>query len=139
MKAAIAEKGKLEIRDIPKPIPRFESALVRIISAGVCHSDIHLMKGDWSGSFPPYAIPLGHEGIGIVEELGTGAEQFVKVGDRVIMGLGGSGGRYWCGACKHCLSGKNEPMPAREAAFRHLRRIHLSLGEIVSATARFGE
>ncbi|RJQ77945.1 MAG: hypothetical protein C4519_13020 [Desulfobacteraceae bacterium] len=41
-----------------------------------------------------YPIPLGHEGIGIVEELGPGAEKFVKAGDRVIPGRGGTGGGY---------------------------------------------
>jgi propanol-preferring alcohol dehydrogenase len=49
---------------------------------------------------------MGHEGIGIVEELGPGAEKFIQKGDRVILGLGGSGGGYWCGACEYCLSGR---------------------------------
>jgi propanol-preferring alcohol dehydrogenase len=49
---------------------------------------------------------MGHEGIGIVEGLGPGAEKFVKQGDRVILGLGGTGGGYWCGACEYCLSGR---------------------------------
>jgi len=104
MKAAILEKGKLTINDVPKPSPGHEEALVRMITAGVCHSDLHLVKEDWPGWFPPDPMPLGHEGIGIVEELGPGAEKFVKVGDRVILGLGGSGGGYWCGACEYCLS-----------------------------------
>jgi propanol-preferring alcohol dehydrogenase len=49
---------------------------------------------------------MGYEGIGIVEELGPGAEKFIQKGDRVILGLGGSGGGYWCGACEYCLSGR---------------------------------
>jgi propanol-preferring alcohol dehydrogenase len=49
---------------------------------------------------------LGHEAIGIVEKLGPGAERFVKVGDRVVVGLGGSGGGFWCGACEFCLRGQ---------------------------------
>jgi len=106
MKAAILEKGKLEIKDIPKPTPGYEEALVKITTAGVCHSDVHLVKGDWPRFVRPFPIPLGHEGIGIVEELGPGAEKFVKVGDRVILGLGGTGGGYWCGACEYCLSGR---------------------------------
>ena len=106
MRAAILENGKLEIKDIPKPTPGYEEALVRISTAGVCHSDVHLVKGDWPRFVQPFPIPLGHEGIGIVEELGPGAEKFVKVGDRVILGLGGAGGGYWCGACEYCLSGR---------------------------------
>jgi propanol-preferring alcohol dehydrogenase len=49
---------------------------------------------------------IGHEAIGVVESLGAGAEQFVQVGDRVILGLGGTGGGYWCGACEYCLKGE---------------------------------
>ena len=105
MKAAIVEKiGNVSIKDIPKPTPGHEEALIKISSAGVCHSDLHLSNGDWPIMQPPF--PIGHEGIGIVEELGPGADVFVKEGDRVILGLGGSGGRYWCGACEYCLSGK---------------------------------
>ena len=49
---------------------------------------------------------MGHEGIGFIEELGPGAEKYAQVGDRVILGLGGTGRGYWCGACEYCLSGK---------------------------------
>ena len=88
MRAAIVEKiGSIIIKDIPKPSPGHEEALVKIFTAGVCHSDLHLSNGDWPVVKPP--IPLGHEAIGIVEDLGPGAERFVKKGDRVILGLGG--------------------------------------------------
>ncbi len=106
MRAAILENDKLVLKDVPKPTPKYEEALVRIITAGVCHSDVHLVKGDWPRFVQPFPIPLGHEGIGIVEELGPGAEKFVSKGDRVILGLGGAGGGYWCGACEYCLSGR---------------------------------
>ncbi len=106
MQAAILSEGKLILKDVPKPSPGFEEALIRITAAGVCHSDVHLVKGDWPRFVRPFPIPMGHEGIGIVEELGPGAEKFVKKGDRVILGLGGSGGGYWCGACEYCLSGR---------------------------------
>jgi propanol-preferring alcohol dehydrogenase len=69
----------------------------------VCHSDLHLARGDWIGV--PLEGGIGHEAIGVVEALGPGAEQTVAVGDRVILGLGGMGG-YWCGACDYCLSGR---------------------------------
>ena len=78
--AKIEEFGKVIIKDVPKPDPGAEEALIRITSSGVCHSDLHLVKGDWIKFFPP---GLGHEGIGIVEELGSGAEKYVKKGDRV--------------------------------------------------------
>jgi propanol-preferring alcohol dehydrogenase len=86
------------------PEPGHDEALVHITAAGVCHSDLHIVRGDWAGL--PKSGLVGHEAIGIVEALGPGAERFVQVGDRVILGLGGTGGGYWCGACEFCLSGE---------------------------------
>ena len=104
MKAARLEDGVLQIKDLPTPTPGPEDALIRMSSAGVCHSDLHIVRGDWAGI--PANMPLGHEGIGIVEALGPGADRYVAVGDRVILGLGGSGGGYWCGACEYCMRGE---------------------------------
>jgi propanol-preferring alcohol dehydrogenase len=92
------------VRDVPVPEPGHDEALIRISAAGVCHSDLHLARGDWFGV--PTSGLLGHEAIGVVEALGPGADRFVSVGDRVILGLGGTGGGYWCGACEYCLSGQ---------------------------------
>jgi propanol-preferring alcohol dehydrogenase len=104
MLAAHLEDGVVRVDDVPMPEPGPGEALVRINAAGVCHSDLHIARGDWVGL--PATSPLGHEGIGVVEALGPGAEEFVAVGDRVILGLGGAGGAYWCGACRHCLAGQ---------------------------------
>jgi propanol-preferring alcohol dehydrogenase len=103
MKAARLEEGVLHIRDLPIPEPGPEEALVRIASSGVCHSDLHLARGDW---FPGMSGGIGHEAIGVVTKLGPGAERHARVGDRVILGLGGTGGGYWCGACEYCLAGQ---------------------------------
>ena len=124
MRAAVVEEfGKLVIKDVPKPVPKHEEALVKISSAGVCHSDLHMANGDWPGFEPPFH--LGHEAIGIVEELGPGAEAFVQEGDRVILGLGGAGGGFWCGACEDCLSGKPQ-------FCRQRRNMMSAYGEYVS-------
>jgi propanol-preferring alcohol dehydrogenase len=104
MKAARLVDGELKILDLPSPEPGLEDARVRMSSAGVCHSDLHIVRGDWAGV--PANMPLGHEGIGVVEALGPGADRYVSVGDRVILGLGGTGGGYWCGACEYCMSGQ---------------------------------
>ncbi len=104
MKAARLNDGTLTIQDLPTPEPGFEEALIKISSAGVCHSDLHLVRGDWDGI--PNTSPIGHEAIGIVQALGPGAERYSAVGDRVILGLGGTGGGYWCGACEFCMSGE---------------------------------
>ena len=103
VKAARLVQGEIQIQDLPTPTPRYDDALVRMSSAGVCHSDLHIVRGDWDGV--PNSMPLGHEGIGIVAELGPGADRYVSIGDRVILGLGGTGGGFWCGACEYCMRG----------------------------------
>ncbi|MCB1014658.1 MAG: alcohol dehydrogenase catalytic domain-containing protein [Acidimicrobiales bacterium] len=103
MKAIVVEDGTVRVGDLDVPEPADGQALVRITTAGVCHSDLHLAKGDWMGVSTPQ---LGHEAIGVVEALGPGAEADVEVGQRVILGLGGAGGAYWCGACEYCLGGR---------------------------------
>ncbi|MBM3674961.1 MAG: zinc-binding dehydrogenase [Actinobacteria bacterium] len=104
MKAIQLEEGELHVRTVDVPEPGPDQARVHLAASGVCHSDLHLARGDWTGV--PRSMSLGHEGIGVVEALGPGADRFVAVGDRVILGLGGMGGGYWCGACEYCLSGR---------------------------------
>lgn len=101
--------AELGVQDVDDPTPGTQEALVRIRASGVCHSDLHIARGDWMGV--PRAGGLGHEAIGVVEALGPGADGFVALGDRVILGLGGMGGGYWCGACEHCLGGKPHLCP----------------------------
>ena len=103
MKAIVVSAGELSVDDIPVPEPTADQALVRISTSGVCHSDLHLARGDWMGMQSPQ---LGHEAIGVVDTLGPGAGRFVQEGQRVILGLGGAGGAYWCGACEYCLGGR---------------------------------
>ena len=104
MKAMQLDDGALRVGEVPVPEPARDEARVRISASGVCHSDLHLARGEWMG-VPPMGT-LGHEAIGVIDALGPGAEQYVDVGDRVILGLGGMGGGYWCGACDYCLSGR---------------------------------
>jgi len=104
MKMALHEDGKIRVDDVPVPVPGDRQALVRIDASGICHSDLHLARGDWAGL--PSSGVLGHEAIGVVEALGPGAESFTRVGERVILGLGGTGGGFWCGTCEYCLSGQ---------------------------------
>ena len=68
MKAARVLNGELGIHDVDAPIPGVDQALLRITASGVCHSDLHLARGDWYGMQPP---SLGHEAIGIVEDART--------------------------------------------------------------------
>jgi S-(hydroxymethyl)glutathione dehydrogenase/alcohol dehydrogenase len=99
-RAAVAwEAGKpLSIEEIDVAPPKAGEVLVRIVATGVCHTDAYTLSGkDPEGLFP--AI-LGHEGGGIVEEVGAGVTS-VKVGDHVIPLYTPE-----CGVCKFCTSGK---------------------------------
>lgn len=113
--AIVEEKGKVSILDVPKPTPKLGEILVKITTAGVCHSDLHLVNADWINM--PMPFPIGHEGIGIVEEIGSDTKTNLKVGDRVILGLGGQHGRYWCGRCEYCLAGKPMYCPDLQSMF----------------------
>ena len=99
-RAAVAwEAGKpLAIEEVDLAGPKAGEVLVRIVATGVCHTDAFTLSGaDPEGLFP--AI-LGHEGGGIVEEVGAGVTS-VKPGDHVIPLYTPE-----CGKCKFCTSGK---------------------------------
>ncbi len=99
-RAAVAwGPGKpLSIEEVEVTPPRKGEVLVRIVASGVCHTDAFTLSGeDPEGNWP--AI-LGHEGGGIVEEVGEGVTG-IEVGDHVIPLYTPE-----CGECKFCLSGK---------------------------------
>ncbi len=87
----------LSIEEVQVQLPRRGEVLVRMKAAGVCHSDLHVMKGDLHMPMP--IIP-GHEGSGIIEMIGEGVTS-VAVGDHVIPIW-----RASCGQCEYCLSGR---------------------------------
>jgi NDMA-dependent alcohol dehydrogenase len=96
--AVLYEAGKpLVIEDVEVQPPQANEVTVRMKAAGVCHSDLHVMKGDLP---MPSPIILGHEGAGIVEEVGPGVTSVV-VGDAVIPIW-----RASCGRCDYCMNGK---------------------------------
>ncbi|AOY64342.1 S-(hydroxymethyl)glutathione dehydrogenase/class III alcohol dehydrogenase [Xanthomonas citri pv. citri] len=99
-RAAVAfGPGKpLEIVEIDVAPPKAGEVLVRITHTGVCHTDAFTLSGDDpEGIFPSV---LGHEGGGIVEQVGEGVTS-VKIGDHVIPLYTAE-----CRKCKFCLSGK---------------------------------
>jgi propanol-preferring alcohol dehydrogenase len=85
--------------DRPIPVPGPGEVLVRVETAGLCHTDIHAAHGDWPIQPTPPFIP-GHEGVGIVEQVGQGVFK-PKVGDRVAMPWLGEA----CGHCEYCIDG----------------------------------
>lgn len=101
MKAAVARAfgQPLTIEQLQVPEPGPDQILVRIAATGVCHTDLHAIKGDWPVKPTPPFIP-GHEGVGTVVGVGRDVKR-VKEGDRV--------GVPWlhtaCGYCPYCRTG----------------------------------
>jgi aryl-alcohol dehydrogenase len=77
--------------------PRPDEVLVRIVATGMCHTDLHARDG----YFPnlPYPIVCGHEGAGIVEEVGAAVGD-LAAGDPVVISF------PWCGECEPCQAGR---------------------------------
>ncbi len=101
MKAAVVTDfaQPLEIQDRPVPEPGPGQVLVRIAACGLCHTDIHAAHGDWPVKPSPPFVP-GHEGVGIVEQVGRDVTAR-EVGDRVAIPWLG----HACGRCGYCISG----------------------------------
>ena len=101
---AIVWTGELQVRDdVEVAAPQPHEVKVRIHNAGVCHSDVSVLDG----TIPfPTPVVLGHEGAGIVEEVGSAVRK-VKVGDHVVLTTLGN-----CGQCDACDRG--QPTRCRE-------------------------
>ena len=99
MKAAyVYEREKMEIRDMPAPEAREGEALIEIIYAGVCGSDITMYRD----AHPTAKLPvvLGHEIFGVVREINGAAATGIHVGDRVA-----AEPLLFCGTCEACRQG----------------------------------
>ena len=87
----------LELREIELDEPRGDEVLVRMAAVGICGTDLHNVKGEWQRPTP---MVLGHEGAGIVEELGSDVSA-LSPGDRVVLSWAPS-----CGECVDCRRGR---------------------------------
>jgi NDMA-dependent alcohol dehydrogenase len=96
--AVIVEPGKpFEIEELDLDGPRDGEVLIRYTNAGLCHSDLHVTTGDFPARLPMVG---GHEGAGIVEDVGPGVSR-VKPGDHVVCSFIPN-----CGSCRWCASGQ---------------------------------
>jgi alcohol dehydrogenase len=86
----------LRIEEVPKPRPTAGQAVIRITATTICGTDVHIVRGEYP--VRPGLI-LGHEPVGVIEELGEGLEEYA-VGQRVIVGA-----ITPCGQCFYCLNG----------------------------------
>ena len=103
MKALVKSKKEpgLWLEDVPVPEPDHDEVLIRIRRTAICGTDVHIYNWDeWSQATIPVPMHIGHEFVGVVEEVGTTVKGF-KQGDLV------SGeGHLVCGHCRNCLAGR---------------------------------
>src|SRR6185436_2819761 len=98
--AVLPEPGQpLQLEQIPIPAPRTGEALVRVAACGVCHTDLHVIKGEVA--FPTPAV-LGHEISGTIAALGDGVEG-PSIGSEIV-------GTFImpCGVCDACLRARDD-------------------------------
>jgi S-(hydroxymethyl)glutathione dehydrogenase/alcohol dehydrogenase len=100
VRAAVLETPQtpLRIETLELDDPRPGEVLVRYGASGVCHSDLHVVDGEWR---TPCPVVLGHEGAGTIEAVGDGVTH-VAAGDHVVVSWW-----YPCGSCRQCRRGES--------------------------------
>lgn len=113
MRAAILQAigQPLILGESPTPVVEAHEVLIKIAACGVCHSDYHLVKGEWEQLKPITKIPLipGHEITGTISEVGANVTS-LQVGDRV----GVPWLYYTCGECDYCKNGQETLCPKQK-------------------------
>jgi len=98
MKAVVFRGANdLRIEEVARPRPGAGEAVIRITATTICGTDVHIVKGEYPVE---KGLILGHEPVGIIDELGEGLEDEYRVGQRVIVGA-----ITPCGQCFYCLNG----------------------------------
>ena len=99
MKAVVFHDiGDIRLDNVPEPkLQERTDAIVRLTASAICGTDLHFIRGTFPGMKP--GTILGHEGVGIVEEVGGGVRN-LKRGDRVVIPSTVS-----CGNCSYCRAG----------------------------------
>lgn len=109
-----AQSLPLTVEELTLDGPGPGEVLVRIVAAGLCHSDLSVVNGDRPRPLP---MVLGHEAAGVVEEVGAGVTS-VAVGDRVVCSYVPS-----CGSCADCAGGNPVRCADAQAANREARLV----------------
>lgn len=97
MIAAVFDGTSVQISNVDLAAPGPGEVAVDIAAAGVCHSDLHVVRGEWDVPLP---VVLGHEGSGVISAVGDEVTE-LAVGDHVVLN--------WvpnCGKCRYCLLGR---------------------------------
>jgi S-(hydroxymethyl)glutathione dehydrogenase/alcohol dehydrogenase len=134
----------LRVESLSLDSPGTGEVRVRMLASGVCHSDLHVVDGEWER--PPDVV-LGHEGAAVVEELGPGVEERpadmpigeegLRVGDLVVLAWTAP-----CRMCRACARGEAwlcvSPRGAGHRLAPDLVRLHRSDGSPVGAYSGIG-
>src|SRR5919204_3175245 len=124
MRAAVCyEHGApLKVEELSVDPPAAGEVRVRMAATAICHSDVHALRGEWGELDGPTVY--GHEGAGVVEEVGPGVTQ-VRPGDRVVVSL-----LRACGRCHYCALGDTH-LCEGEFALNNESRLRNRKGETV--------
>jgi propanol-preferring alcohol dehydrogenase len=100
-----AEDKRLKPDELPIPQPGAGQVRLRVLACGVCHTDLHTVEGE----IHPPSLPItpGHQVVGVVDALGPGTGERVRLGDRV----GVPWLHYACGECEFCQRGLENLCP----------------------------
>ena len=93
----VLEPGRAVVEDLDRPVPGAEEVLIRVEASGICGTDVHIFRGEYLGDYP---IVPGHEGAGVVAEVGASVTRFA-VGEAVAFEP-----NVACGNCRSCLSNR---------------------------------
>src|SRR5215469_4678345 len=99
----------IRVEEVELDPPKDHEVQVKMVAAGICHSDYHIVVGDLPAYLP---MALGHEGAGIVEEVGSGVTN-CKPGDHVVLSFVPS-----CGHCYYCTRGHSNLCNVNAATMR---------------------
>jgi S-(hydroxymethyl)glutathione dehydrogenase / alcohol dehydrogenase len=141
VRARVLERTRaaLATAELTLPAPEADLVRVRVLASGVCHSDLHVLEGEWPAPLP---VVLGHEGAGVVEAVGPRVRD-VRPGDRVVLAW-----QAPCRRCRHCSAGRawlctgtralEHVLPDGRATFRDAAgapvHAYLGLGTFAQAT-----
>lgn len=103
-KLVMTDYHQLTLQEAPIPVPGPEEAVVRVVYAGICGSDLHIIAGQHPTAKPPFV--MGHEMCGVIHSINSRKKSFFTVGQKVaVHAVKG------CGVCKMCRTGRENLCP----------------------------